>query len=79
MWSRLPPSAFFPPSSQFRGCSQNYQGTSLVFLHSSALTLVFSVMKPMALESLIHLDVESVNQPFPPAECSLESAIDALT
>lgn len=54
-------------------------GISLVFLHSSALTLVFSVTKPTALESLIHLNVESVNQPFPPAECSLESAIDALT
>lgn len=37
-------------------------------------------MKPIALESLIHLNTErSVNQTFPPAECILKSAIYALT
>lgn len=78
MWDCPPPSSF-PPSSQFRGHGQNYQGVSLAFLHSSALTLIFPGMKPTALESLIHLNVESMNQPFPPVEGSVEPTTDAPT
>lgn len=78
-WPLLLPS-FFPALPQFRGHSKSRHGILFLFLHSSAFTLIFLVMKPVALESLIQLNTErSVNQPFPPAESILEPAIYALT
>lgn len=60
LWEHVwaPPPNPCPASSHFRGHSRTYHGILLLFLHSSTLTLVASMMGRIALGSLTHLNIE---------------------